>query len=498
MKCTVSKSPLGSLKAPAVAIFVYEKSGPTAQNGVKSTTAALRGISETATADGFRAKSGDLFTLHQRGGKIADRILLAGLGSQKSATLEDVRIAAGKAARQAEKLQQKHLALALPELPGQNAAAVAQAVAEGVILGTYRFRRYKTSAEDRARLTAMDLVPADPVDEKAVRTAIARAQIVCEAACFARDLVNEPAEHATPSRLAEQAKTIASQDGFSITVHSKEDLERLGMGGILGVSRGSEQPPVFIELRYTPPGTPSKTVALVGKGVTFDSGGLNLKSADGMLTMKDDMSGAANILGIFHALGRLKPDCAVLGLIPSAENMPSGKSYRPGDVLHMYSGATVEVNNTDAEGRLLLADALWYGHEQHPDEMIDMATLTGAARQALGDEISAILGTNPALIDRLLAVSRRTGESLWPLPLDERYWDDFKSGIADMLNTGKAGGGTIKAALFLKRYVGDTPWAHLDIASTAFREKARGYMAGGATGIMVRTILEYLAPGASS
>ncbi|MBI3099067.1 MAG: leucyl aminopeptidase [Planctomycetes bacterium] len=498
MKCTVSRSALGALRAPALTVFVYEKSGPTAQNGQKSVATALRGLSETAAADGFRARAGDLFTLHQRGGKIADRILFAGLGSPKSVKLDDLRVAAAKAARQAEKLQQKHLALALPAVEGESAAAVAQAVTEGVILGTYRFRRYKTSAEERARLATVELVPADPADGRAVRGALSRAQALGEAVCFARDLVNEPAEHTTPTRLAEQAKSFAGRDGYTVTIHDKEDLERLGMGGILGVSRGSDQPPVFIEMRYTPPEKPSKTVALVGKGVTFDSGGLNLKNADGMLTMKDDMSGAANILGIFHALGKLKPTCAVIGLIPSAENMPSGKAYRPGDVLHMYSGSTVEVNNTDAEGRLLLADGLWYGHEQHPDEMIDMATLTGAARQALGDEISAVLGTDQALIDRLLAQTRRSGESLWQLPLEERYWDDFKSGVADMLNTGKAGGGTIKAALFLKRYVGDTPWAHLDIASTAFREKAKGYQAGGATGVMVRTILEYLAPGVSS
>jgi len=321
--------------------------------------------------------------------------------------------------------------------------------------------------------------------------ACAKAATYASAVCFARDLVNRAPSDKTPRRLADLAEALKGS-GVSVTVMDKAACDSMGMGAFLGVAAGSEQPPKFIHLTYTP-ARPKKRVAVIGKGVTFDAGGLDLKTAEGMLRMKDDMSGAAAVLGLMRALPKLAPSVEVHGLIAATENMPSGSAIRPGDVLRAMNGTTIEIGNTDAEGRLTLADALCYAREHvKPDEMIDMATLTGACVVALGPLCSGLLANDHALAGRLLHAAGAAGESVWRLPLIDEYREGLKSEVADLNNVGPRGGGAITAALFLKEFAGDTPWAHLDIAGPAFTERDTPLAPKGATGVAVRTILTYL------
>ncbi|MGH9148848.1 MAG: leucyl aminopeptidase, partial [Acidimicrobiales bacterium] len=311
---------------------------------------------------------------------------------------------------------------------------------------------------------------------------------------LARDLVNEPARAMTPSRLAEVATEIAERGGLALKVLDEAAIAAEGLGGLQGVAAGSDEPPRLIELVYDPPGA-TRTVAVVGKGVTFDSGGLSIKTADGMMTMKTDMSGAAAVLAVMSALPALAPPVKVVGIAACTENMPSGKAVKPGDVLRIRNGKTVEVLNTDAEGRLVLADALSLAAEAAPDAIIDLATLTGACVVALGREIAGLMGNDDALLGQVRAAAERAGEPVWHLPLPSRYRRHIDSEIADIKNIGAAGGqaGTLSAGLFLKEFVGDRPWAHLDIAGPARSEEDDGYVTKGGTGFGVRTVLELLA-----
>jgi leucyl aminopeptidase len=309
----------------------------------------------------------------------------------------------------------------------------------------------------------------------------------------ARDLVNAPANEVHPTHLAEVAETIARPPRLSVKILDRAECEELGMGAFLGVAKGSAQPPKFIHLTYRPSGRPTKRVAIIGKGITFDAGGLDLKSAEGMLRMKDDMSGAAAVLGIMRALPILKPKVEVHGLIAATENMPSGTAFRPGDVLRAMNGTTIEIGNTDAEGRLTLADVLSYAVQTiKPDEMVDLATLTGACVVALGPLCSGLMTNRQGLANRLLAAAGAAGERVWQLPLLEEYREHLKSDVADLNNVGPRGGGAITAGLFLKEFAAGVPWVHLDIAGPAYVEKDGPLTTKGGTGVGVRTILTYL------
>jgi leucyl aminopeptidase len=367
----------------------------------------------------------------------------------------------------------------------------AHAVVEGAILGTYTFDRYKREKADKAVEELRVLAPQGRVARE-VEAGARRGEIFAGATWFARDLVNAPANDVHPAHLAEVAAQVAKEAGLTLKVYDRAECAEMGMGAFLGVAAGSEQPPKFIHLTYTP-ARPKKRVAVIGKGVTFDAGGLDLKTADGMLRMKDDMSGAAAVLGLMRALPQLAPSVEVHGLIAATENMPSGSAIRPGDVLRAMNGTTIEIGNTDAEGRLTLADALCYAREHvKPDEMIDMATLTGACVVALGPLCSGLLANDHALAGRLLHAAAAAGESVWRLPLIDEYREGLKSEVADINNVGPRGGGAITAALFLKEFAGDTPWAHFDIAGPAFTERDTPLAPKGATGVAVRTILTYL------
>jgi leucyl aminopeptidase len=312
----------------------------------------------------------------------------------------------------------------------------------------------------------------------------------------ARDLINAPANDVHPTHLAKVAGEIAKETGLGLQVFERADCKKMGMGAFLGVAAGSEQPPKFIHLTYTPKGKSRRRVAVIGKGITFDSGGLDLKPAEGMLRMKDDMSGAAAVLGIMKALPALQPPVEVHGLIAATENMPSGAAVRPGDILTAMNGTTIEIGNTDAEGRLTLADAIVYAAQKvNADEIVDMATLTGACVVALGPLCSGLFANNQGLADRLLTAAAAAGERVWQLPLIDEYRENLKSDVADMNNVGPRGGGAITAGLFLKEFAGDRAWAHLDIAGPAFVEKDMPLGPKGATGYAVRTILTYLTEG---
>jgi leucyl aminopeptidase len=488
---TVASQPLARVAADALVAGLYAE-----DKGLREPVARLdrelRGlVSEVLEAEKFQARSGQATHLHTGGRVRAARLVLVGLGKRGDLDAETVRRAAAAGVRRARDLGARAVAVEVlgDRLPPR---ARAQAVAEGAILGAYTFDRYKREKPDK-RVASLVVVEADARRARDVADGARVGETFARATCFARDLVNAPANDVHPTHLAKVAAEVAREARLRLRVYDRAECQRLGMGAFLGVAAGSAQPPKFIHLAYVPPGRPRKRVAIIGKGITFDSGGLDLKTADGMLRMKDDMSGAAAVLAVMRALPALRPPVEVHGLVAATENMPSGSAIRPGDVLRAMNGTTIEVGNTDAEGRLTLADALCYAATKvRADEMIDLATLTGACVVALGPSCSGLFANDQALADRLLAAATAAGERLWQLPLLDEYREHLKSDVADLVNTGPRGGGAINAGLFLKEFAGDRPWAHLDIAGPAFVEKDAPLGPKGATGVPVRTILAYL------
>jgi leucyl aminopeptidase len=491
MKITVTVAPLASIEADALVVGLYAEE-PKPRDAVARLDRAIGGqLGEVLTAERFQAKPTHVTYVHTGGRLPARRLVVVGLGKRAELSLETVRRAASAGVRRARELGANIVAL---ETLGERlpARARAHAVTEGAILGSYTFDRYKREKTDK-RVEELRVVEADGRRRREATDGARTGEIFAEATCFARDLVNSPANDVHPTFLAKVAADIAKEAKLGIKVLDRPECQKLGMGAFLGVAAGSEQPPKFIHLTYTPSGKRRRRVAVIGKGITFDSGGLDLKSAEGMLRMKDDMSGAAAVLAIMRALPRLKPAFEVHGLIAATENMPSGSAIRPGDVLRAMNGTTIEVGNTDAEGRLTLADAICYAGEKiAADEIIDMATLTGACVVALGPLCSGLLSNDQPLADRLLAAGEEAGERVWQLPLIDEYREHLKSDVADLNNVGPRGGGAITAGLFLKEFAGERPWAHLDIAGPAFVEKDVPLGPKGATGAAVRTLLTYL------
>ncbi|MGH7266284.1 MAG: leucyl aminopeptidase, partial [Candidatus Rokuibacteriota bacterium] len=372
------------------------------------------------------------------------------------------------------------------------AARRAQAIGEGVHLGLYTFDRYKAKKEDDRAVETVTVL-AERADRAAAREGLRLAELTAEATTFARDLINEPANSVTATVLAREAEAIAKAGGLRVKVYDRAACERMGMGAFLGVNRGSQEPPRFIHLAYTPKGRARRRIALIGKGITFDSGGLDLKTAEGMAWMKGDMSGAAAVLGVMRVLSRLRPPVEVHGLVAATDNMPSGSAIKPGDILRAMNGKTIEVNNTDAEGRLTLADAIGYARKEvKPDEIVDIATLTGACSIALGALCAGAMANDTRLQARVVRAGEEVGERVWPLPLIEEYREGLRSEVADMKNTGPRPGGAITAGLFLKEFAGETPWVHLDIAGAAFTERDLPYAPKGGVGFGTRTLLAYV------
>jgi len=491
MKVSVIGSPLASVEADALVVGLYAEE-PKLRDAVARLDRTLGGqLAEVMAAERFMGKPGQVTYVHTGGRLPARRLIVVGLGKRADLTRETVRRAASAGLRRARELGARAVAIETlgDRLPTRDRA---HAVTEGAILGAYTFEHYKREKTEK-RVEELRVVEPDGRRRGEATNGARTGEVFAQATCFARDLVNSPANDVHPTHLAKVASQIAKEARLGLSVLERADCQKLGMGAFLGVAAGSDQPPKFIHLTYTPAGKRRRRVAVIGKGITFDSGGLDLKSAEGMLRMKDDMSGAAAVLGIMRALPVLKPAFEVHGLIAATENMPSGSATRPGDVLRAMNGTTIEVGNTDAEGRLTLADAICYAGEKiQADEVIDMATLTGACVVALGPLCSGLFSNNQALADRLLEAAETAGERVWQLPLIDEYRDNLKSDVADLNNVGPRGGGAITAGLFLKEFAGERPWAHFDIAGPAFVEKDVPLGPKGATGAAVRTILSYL------
>jgi leucyl aminopeptidase len=434
----------------------------------------------------FEGKRGDVLAVPTRGRIRARAALLLGMGEQDRVDLATVRRAGAILARRSTKVSSVATTLLDAAGPDLDRGAAAQALAEGIGLGSYQFLRYKSDAKP-TQLERVSLVGRGGAK---VRAGVERGTRIAEAVAWARDLINEPAAAKSPQDVAELARKVGRASGLKVKVLEGEQLERERMGGVLGVGNGSQRPPRFVRLEYAPSGARA-TLALVGKGVVFDSGGLSLKTAGGMETMKTDMSGAAAVIATMSALRDLDVKQRVVGYVPLVENMPSGHAMRPGDVLKMRNGKTVEVLNTDAEGRLILADALALADDEGADAIVDIATLTGAVVTALGEKVAGLMGTNDAWIGQVQDAADRAGENVWHLPLPEEYRRNLDSEVADLRNISSGGGaGTLTAGLFLKEFAGDRAWAHLDIAGTARSSADDADITKGGTGFGVRTLVE--------
>ncbi|MFO7637964.1 MAG: leucyl aminopeptidase [bacterium] len=456
--------------------------------------AEAAGLLSVAAEENFRGQFKRVTVL--RTGKSRQRLVLAGLGKRKEFGVDRVRVASARALKAAEEMGAEELGLLLPGTgfaPGTPAAFLSAAV-EGALLGGYRYVEHRRVKDDESRPPAWLTLLAPSRPTPALEKVAVEAGAVAEATCYVRDLVNEPPSQKAPEMMAELAAWLAKPGRITVEVLRRDELVRRGMNGILRVGAGSHEPPCLVHMVYSPVRKAKRRVVVVGKGVTFDSGGLNLKPGPSMDGMKQDMAGAAAVFGLFKLLGEVDVAVEVHGLTPLVENLPSGTAQKPGDVIRHYGGKTSEVLNTDAEGRLILADALAYGSTLKPDLMLDIATLTGAAVVAVGDEYTALLGTAPAAIDRIIALGRDQGEFFWQLPLAERYRAHIASKVADIKNIGKPmNAGTIVAGLFLKEFVaGGTPWVHMDIAGPAFTREGWDYAPAGATGVPLRTLFAYL------
>ncbi|MDI6807733.1 MAG: leucyl aminopeptidase [Candidatus Eisenbacteria bacterium] len=449
-------------------------------------------VQQILKEEGFKGKEGEVLVIHMRGEVGAKRVLVLGLGSNEKFTKDTVRRAAGTFARKAQALKLKKIALPLIGQEKFGPGDSAHAIVEGALLGTYSFKKYKTENDENSFPEELVLVDRDKRKAVRAKDGLKFGEIFSKATCLARNLANEPASSLTPTDLATIARKIAQDAGVTCSILTKKEIEKLGMGGLIGVSKGSVEEPRFIALSYKPKGKSAKKVALIGKGITFDSGGLSLKPADAMEKMKNDMSGAATVLGVFSAIKEIRPKYEVLGIIAATENMPSGSALKPGDVLRIMNGKTVEVVNTDAEGRLILADALFYAVKEGADELIDIATLTKACSIALGPQITGVMSNNKALLKRVISAADRAGEKFWELPLEQEYRDTLRSDIADMKNSGGREGGAVIAGLFLKEFVDEKPWVHLDIAGPSWVEKDEPTCSKGPSGVGVRTFLTYL------
>jgi len=445
-------------------------------------------LSELIAETEFKGDAGSTAVTRVGSNSPIRKIIIVGLGKQDAFKLDNLRRSSAASARIAKKERCKTLGITLP-VWNYDSATTAQAIAEGVELALHQDNRFKSEPEDKGtQLERVDLLGLEAQD-----AAIARAKAICTGVILARELVAAPANAVTPVTMAETAKEIAQEHGLQVEILEREDCERLGMGAFLGVAQASDLPPKFIHLTYKPEGTPRRKLAIIGKGLTFDSGGLNIKGAgSGIETMKMDMGGAAATLGAAKAIGQLKPDVEVHFISAVTENMISGRAMHPGDILKASNGKTIEVNNTDAEGRLTLADALVFADKLGVDAIVDLATLTGACIIALGDNIAGLWSPDDAIASQITQASELAGEKFWRMPLEEKYFEGIKSPIADMKNTGPRGGGSITAALFLKEFVKETPWAHLDIAGPVWADKENGYNNAGATGYPVRTLVNWV------
>ena len=500
MKLSVERATLKNARAEIICTFFFEDR-KLFQGRIAELKKDLRSAIE-AISDGkeFKGKEGETLLLYTGDRFASRRLLLVGLGEEKKLTMEKLRRAAAVAAKKARSLKVKNLALQFPNPERVTASVkepienIAQALAEGAALSLYQFDKYFTEKKEKeAKIDRVLLVDEDERRVKEMRRGVQSAQVITEAVYLARDLENAPGNEIYPESLSQAARRCGKKYGFSVVTFGKREIEKKGFGGMVAVNQGSAKPPRFIILEYGKNHKKkSGTVVLVGKGVTFDTGGISLKPSSNMSEMKMDMSGAAAVIGTFEGVARLKLPVHLVGLIPAVENMPSGTAVKPGDVVRHYGGKTSEVDNTDAEGRLILADALGYAEKYRPHAVIDLATLTGACVVALGHFATGMMGNDEKLMDDLKRAGEKTYERVWPLPLYDEYEKLIKSDVADVKNVGGRWAGAITAGWFLKKFVRNYKWVHLDIAGTAILEEPQDYAPKGGSGVGVRLLVEFL------
>ncbi len=477
---------------PAIVVNLFE--GVSDPGGSTSAVdAALDGaISDLISEGDITGKKGELTLIYGLGKLAAKRVVVAGLGKRDAFDADVAReVHAGVARLLASKGLTSYSTVAHGGgAAGLDARVAGQVSAEGIGLGLYTFDKYKGSS-DSGTIESVNVVEFDADKVGAVEGGAHDGLVIADAVNLAREMGNEPANFMTPTRMAEIAVEVGREHGMDVTVLERSDMESLGMGALAGVAQGTEEPPKFIVIKYAgDPDHPGNSLGLLGKGITFDSGGLDLKSASGMLTMKSDMSGGACVIGAMRAIGTLRPRINVWGIIPATENMPGRRAQRPGDVVRAMNGKTIEIGNTDAEGRLVLADALCYAVENGLSRIVDVATLTGAVRVALGDGATGVFGNDQAWVDRIVAAGAAVGERMWQLPTYDSYKADYSSDIADIKNTGGVGAGAITGALIIGEFAGESQWAHLDIAATTRVTTTGGINPKGSTGVPVRTLVQ--------
>jgi leucyl aminopeptidase len=477
------------VKAGAIVVNYFE-GAKRPEGDTAAVDKALDGaISQLVKQGDIKGKLNEITLLHSLGKLPATRVMVTGLGKKPELSINKVR---GAVAETCRWLRQKHVdSIAIVAqgagIKGIDLASSAQAVTEGALLGLYAFRRHITKKDDEFGEIKEFLIVGR--EKPRLEQGITRGRILAEAANWTRDMVNEPANYMTPSQLAESARQLAKSYGLTVEVLDREQMAAAGMGALLGVAQGSQQPPKFIILSYKGADSDEIDVALVGKGITFDSGGISIKPSEGMADMKGDMAGGAAVMAALSAVAQLKTKINVTAIVPATENLPSGSALKPGDILTAMNGKTIEVLNTDAEGRLILADALSYAKKIGAKAIIDVATLTGACRVALGTVCSGAFSNNQGLADKVIAAGNETGELTWQLPMYDEYKEQIKSDVADIKNIGGRYGGAITAAKFLAEFIDNTPWVHLDIAPTSESDKDKGYLVKGATGVPVRTLV---------
>ena len=492
MHVEASPGPFEQVDVQALAIAAFKDEKPT-EGFLKKLDELTNGFIKAAIdSEEFTGKEGDTAYFHLIGNDKmkAQRLLLVGAGDAADYKVANVSNLVGTAVRALRAKNAKSIAV-VPRIGAQAEAATAAAV-EGAYISIFDPDKYRTVDKEQKTVEKLVIVM-EGADEAALKKGVETGRIVGESLNFTRDLANEPGAYMTPTDMAERAREVANQFGLNIDVLDEARMEQEGMGSLLSVSHGSDQPAKLIIMKYVPADYDDSTkelLAFVGKGVTFDSGGISLKPGENMELMKYDMTGGATVIGAMRAIAQLKPLIPVLGVAPCTENLPSGKATKPGDVVRAMTGKTIEVINTDAEGRLILADAIAYARKLGATKVIDMATLTGAVSIALGDVNAAVLGTDQKLIDQIISAGHEVGEKFWQLPLDKEYSKQIKSDIADIKNVGGRKAGTITAAAFLKEFADGLAWAHLDIAGTAWADDAKPYRAKGPTGIALRTLLK--------
>ncbi|SHI97443.1 leucyl aminopeptidase [Geosporobacter subterraneus DSM 17957] len=447
-------------------------------------------ISEMIAEESFAGKEMEVQVIHTLGKITPKKLILAGLGEEKKVDEEVLRNVLGSVVKKAGKLGDKRIALYLEEDLEKKICPVAigQSLAEGALMSLYRFDKYKSGDRKQEEIQEILFIKKYEMENELIEKGIQRGVALAQAVNLARDMVNEPGNRMTPTVMAEAAKKIAGSHGMKVEILEKEDMEKLGMYALVGVTKGSAEPPKLIVIEYNGGDPQGEKIALVGKGLTFDAGGISIKPAQGMEDMKDDMAGGAAVIGAMEAIGALKPRVNIIAVVPACENLPSGTAQKPGDVVKSMNGKTIEIINTDAEGRLILVDAISYAIQKGADKVIDIATLTGACVVAFGHVTTGALTNNESLWLQVQEAAARAGDKIWQMPAFEEYKELIKSDIADIKNSGGRWGGMITAGLFIGSFVENKPWVHIDIAGTVSTKKDHGYRVKGPTGVGVRML----------